>query len=194
MSICRSILWLFLCAFVVLPVTTAETFATFPERRELVSPGGRYVLRTIDPNRAPTEFSGTFHILVLEDRSTGETRRLYDYLYKVAVAWSADRIIVTDYVSRKSARTLVFSADSNVDGYIVDKNHLASLVPASQRTRLRENDHVFVEAVRVDGPILVLRVWGYGTRDPGGFRLSCDYRVDQVTASCRDASARRSHP
>lgn len=45
------------------------------------------------------------------------------------------------------------------------------------RPPLEGNDHVFVEASRLEGDTLFLRVWGYGRRDPKGFRWRCEYRL-----------------
>jgi hypothetical protein len=168
-------------------VASAENFATFPEQKEFASPDKRYVLRSIDPPRGSSDFSGMFHSLILEDRVTGQSRRLYDYLSKVAVAWSGDRIIVTDYVSRRSARALVLSADATSEAYIVDRNDLAGRIPGDQAACLRGNDHVFVEAVRMEDRTLTLRVWGYGAHDRNGFRLDCELNLDQGAASCHQS-------
>lgn len=168
---------------------SAETFTTFPEQRELASPDNRYVVRSLDPPRDPTAFSGAFHSLVLEDRLTGQSRRLYDYLSKVAVAWSGDRIIVTDYVSRRSARALVLSVDPTSDAYMVDRIDLAGRIPGAQAACLRGNDHVFVEAARMEGRTLVLRAWGYGAHDRTGFQFHCKLNLDEGTASCQPGHA-----
>jgi hypothetical protein len=177
------------CGCLAVSVARAEPFVTFPEQKEFVSPDGRYVLRSIDPPRDSSNFSWTFHTLVLEDRVTGKSRRLYDYLHKVAVAWSGNRIIATDYVSRRAARALVFSTAPMADAYLIDSTALADRIPLPLASHLRLNDHVFVEAVRLEGDTLVLRAWGYGAHDPGGFRLACRLNLDQAGAAC-EASAR----
>lgn len=188
MSVSRLWFSIVVCGWLTL-VASAENFATFPEQKEFASPDKRYVLRSIDPPRGPSDFSGAFHSLVLEDRLTGQSRRLYDYLSKVAVAWSGERILVTDYVSRRSARALVLSADPRSDAYIVDRIDLAGRIPGTQAACLRGNDHVFVEAVRMEGRTLTLRVWGYGAHDRNGFRIQCDLNLDQGAASCRQGRA-----
>ena len=185
---------LVVCACLALPVALAEPFVTFPEQKELVSPDGRYVLRSIEPPRDASNFSWIFHCLVLEDRETGKSRRLYDYLHKVSAAWSGHRIIATDYVSRRGARALVFSVDPKADAYIVDRIALADRVPSPLASHLQLNDHVFVEAVRMDGSTLVLRAWGYGAHDPGGFRLACELNLEQATASCREVPRTATSP
>ena len=167
-------------------IACAEPFVTFPEQKELVSPDGRYVLRSVDPPGDPTNFSSSFHALVLEDRVSGKSRRLYDYLHKVAAAWSGNRIVATDYASRRAARALVFSVEPNSDSFIVDRVALADRIPVQLGSHLRFNDHVFVEAIRMEGGTLVLRAWGYGTQDPSGFHLACRLDLEQASATCEE--------
>ena len=84
-----------------------EQFATFPEQKELPSPDGQYVIRSVDWHPAAQQFSGMFHSLFLEERVTGRSRKLCDYVRRVAVAWSGgNRIIVTDYLNPRTSRTL----------------------------------------------------------------------------------------
>jgi hypothetical protein len=168
-----------------------EEFATFPESRELHSPDGRYVIRNVDTNPAPQQFSGVFHSVFLEERATGRSRKLFDYVRRVAVAWSAgNRVIVTDYTNQKNSRALVFSADDSFEPVVVDKRNLEAMLPAPQRDYLNGNDHVFVEASSLKGDALVLRVWGYGARNPEGFRLICQYDLAHSTVSCGEGSQR----
>jgi len=186
MSIHRMWFTAVLCACLLMPVAVAEPFVTFPDQKELASPDRRYVLRSVDPPHDPSAFSSAFHSLVLEDRTTGRSWRLYDYLHKVSAAWSGDRIIATDYVSRRGARVLVFSVDPKADAYIVDRMALADRLPLPLGSQLQFNDHVFVEAARMDGTRLELRAWGYGAHDPGGFHMTCELDLALGTASCRD--------
>lgn len=174
-----------LCACATGTLASGETFVTFPNKSELASPDQRYVLRTIDPVKEPADFTGTFHCLVLENRDTGQKRRLFDYVHRIAVAWSGGRIIATDYFGRKGSRALVFSVDPKADGYVVDRDDLAGRVPALG-VHLRQNDHVFIEAVRVEGELFVLRVWGYGGYDRSGFRFGCTLNLVRGTASCEE--------
>lgn len=168
-------------------MASGETFATFPNQKELASTDHRYVLRSVDPAKEASDFTGTFHSLVLEDRNMGQSRKLFDYVHKIAVAWSDKRVIATDYHGRRGSRALVFSVDPNSDGFIVDRNDLADRVPTIQPL-LSYNDHVFIEAVRVEGSLFTMRVWGYGTRDRNGFRYLCTLNLDRGTASCEEQS------
>ena len=176
-----------LFASTALPFAWAETFATFPNQKELPSADQRYVLRSVDPVKNATDFTGTFHSLVLDDRTTGQARRLFNYVHKIAVAWSGQRIVATDYFGGKGSRALVFSVDPKADGYLVDRDDLAGRVPAIE-PYLRHNDHVFIEAVRVEGSMFVMRVWGYGAHDRMGFRFHCALNLDRGTALCEEKS------
>lgn len=189
----------FVCLLLPLLVCVAlrvfsEDFALFPDRKELRSPDGKYVIRSVERTPQPGEFVGVFRALIVEEIATHKTRVLCDYLGRAAVAWSENNyIIVTDYVGKRTSRALVFSVDQDAGGFVVDKNDLQRRVSASFSEQLRGNQHVFVEAVKVQGGRLSLRVWGYGTHDPRGFRLFCDLELDTGNATCSDAE-RRSDP
>jgi len=163
----------------------AGTFVVFPKAGELASPDGRFVVRNADVKRSAGEFAGTFRSLWLIESATGRSRKLCDYLGVAAVGWSSeDFLIVTQYVSRKSSRVVVFSATDPDISVMLDSGALIQLVPAEMRGSLRENDHVFVEGSRVEEETLYLRVWGYGRRDADGFRWSCTYGLRQGNISC----------
>jgi hypothetical protein len=168
------------------PLVLAQQFTTFPEQKELRSPDGNFVIRSMDQTPAHGDFSGLVRCLILEERSTGVSRKLYDYVGKVAVAWSdSNFIIVTDYVNKRTSRILVFAPARFTDPLILNKSQLAGLLPEAKRVPLLENDHVFVEISRVEGSSLKLRVWGYGRRDRNGFGLRCQYDLNEGTAVCQ---------
>jgi hypothetical protein len=103
------------------------------------------------------------------------------------VAWSGnDFLIVTQYVAKKTSRALVFSTARPDYPVMLDKPTLIRLVPVELRPALRENDHVFIEAWRVDAGKLDLRVWGYGQHDANGFRWRCEYALRGGTVSCNE--------
>jgi len=186
--ICASVVVLLLATQVAL----AEQFSIFPDRPELLSPDGRFRIRSVDHVARPSDFSGVFRSLILEDVASGNTLEFYSYVGRVAVAWSGNNfIIVTDYVSKRTSRVLVFSIDSRADRFAMDKVQLnkvelAALLPSEQKTHLLENDHVYLEVSRVEGSVLILQVWGYGSRDPKGFRLSCHYDLHEGNAACTE--------
>ena len=161
-------------------------FRTFPEQKELLSPDGRYVITSEDAVRDTRNFTGTFHTLFLEDRVSHQRRKLYDYLQRVSVAWDTpEDLIVTDYMTRRSARVLVFSVREPEPIAILDREILSRMIPSELGDHLTRNDHVFLEVVRLEPFTLVFRVWGYGPLDNNGFRLSCEYHWDSNTAVCK---------
>ena len=165
---------------------SAEQFTIFPDRKELRSPDGQYVVRSVDHVARPGAFTGVFRTLVVEEMSSGRVRKLYDYVGRVAVAWSGnDFIIVTDYVNKKTSRAIVFPVALDRDGLVLDKTQLIPLLPEEQYVHLEQNDHVFVEASSVEGRALNLRIWGYGRRDTSGFRYICRYDLILGTAVCK---------
>ena len=173
----------------------ADPFAIFPDQKELRSPDGSFVIRNEELAGARSEFTGMFHALALQRVGGGESRTLYAYVGRVAVAWAGNnQIILTDYVSKRSSRAVLLSTDPNIDAVILDKVRLASLLDWSTGVHLRENEHVFVEAARLDGTDLALTVWGYGSRDPKGFRWDCRYDLNNGRASCREKGEGRGSP
>ena len=165
--------------------TFASPFVVFPKASELVSPDGRYAVRSVDSASAASDFVGTFHSLWLYELATGRSRKLCDYLGVASAAWSSnDVLVITQYVGKRTSRALVFPAVAAQDAILLDSAALIRLLPTELRPPLRENDHVFVEGSRVEQDILYLTVWGYGQRDPNGFRYRCEYSLRQDSLSC----------
>ncbi|HZQ95267.1 MAG TPA: hypothetical protein VFA67_09695 [Candidatus Sulfotelmatobacter sp.] len=159
----------------------------FPKAGQLVSPDGRFVVRTAEHDRTAGDFVGSFRSLWLVEVATGRARKLCDYWGTTMAGWSGeDFLIVTQYMSKKTSRTFLFSA-ANPDAVVVlDTPTLIQLLPPDSRDMLRGNDHVFIEGSRVQGDALYLRVWGYGARDVNGFRWSCSYSIHDGNLSCRE--------
>lgn len=165
--------------------TLASPFVVFPKASELVSPDGRFTVRSVDSPRSTSDFVGTFHSLWIFELATGRSRKLCDYLGVASAAWSSnDFLVVTQYVSKRTSRALVFSASSAQDPILLDKATLIRLIPVELRPALRDNDHVFVEGSRVEEDTLHLTVWGYGTHDASGFRYRCEYALREGLISC----------
>ena len=163
----------------------ASQFVVFPKASELVSPDGRFAVRSVDSQGSASDIGGTFRTLWLFELATGRSRKLCNYLGVASVAWSSnDWLVVTQYVGKRTSRALVFSATAAGDPIMLDKIELTHLVPAELRPSLRENDHVFVEASRLEHDTLYLGVWGYGRRDATGFRWRCEYSLREGTAFC----------
>lgn len=165
--------------------TSATQFVVFPRTSELASPDGRFEVRNTEAGGSPLEFVGTFHSLWLVELSNGRSRKLCDYLGLAAIAWAGnDSLVVTQYVGKKTSRALVFYVTQPDDPVMLDKPTLVRMVPVGLRPTLRENDHVFVEASRVEDNTLYLRVWGYGQHDATGFRWRCEYGLREGTVLC----------
>jgi hypothetical protein len=156
----------------------------FPKAGTLSSPDGRFEVRNAERNGSQKEFIGTSHSLWLVEPATGRARKLCDYLGVAAVAWSGkDFLVVTEYVGRKTSRAWVFPMAAR-EALRFDEPSLIQMVPVELRTTLRENDHIFIEALRVEGETVHLRVWGYGPHDNKGFRWSCTYEMREPRMSC----------
>ena len=169
-------------------VALAEPFVVFPKAGRLPSPNRRFVVLNVDREAPLSEYVGTFHSLVLEETTTGHARKLCDYVGVAAVAWAQNKfIIVTQYLSKRTSRAVIFAADDSRHPVVIDQPQLINSVPITLRPQLRENDHVFVEASRIDGEILTLRVWGYGKHDTAGFRWRCEYSLSEGTITCEEA-------
>lgn len=166
----------------------AGPFVVFPKAGELASPDGRFVVRNTDRQGGASDFVGIFHSLWLVELGTGRSRKLCDYPGVAAVAWSGnDFLLVTQYLSKRASRALVFSAADSQDPILLDKAALLSLVPVELRDVLRENDHLFIEASHMEANTFCFNVWGYGQHDPYGFHWRCQYSLLENTISCTDA-------
>ena len=181
--ICRAALLLLL----VSQAAAAGPFVLFPQARELVSPDRRSIVRNVDAERGATEFVGTFHSLWLTDIATGHSRKVCDYVGTAAVAWSGNEyVVLTQYLSKKSSRALVFPARVEEDPIVLDVSMLSRTAPDGLRESLDKNDHTFVEASRFENKVLYVRVWGYGRRDPSGFRWNCQLESSSGAVTCAD--------
>src|SRR6202140_856207 len=140
------------------PEAYASQFVVFPKASELVSPDGRFAVRSIDSQGSASDIGRTFRALWLFERATGRSRKLCDYLGVASVAWSSnDWLVVTQYVGKRTSRALVLSATAVDDPVMIAKTTLTRLIRAELRPSLRENDHVFVEGSRVEHDTLYLR-------------------------------------
>ncbi len=167
----------------------AAPFVVFPKASELRSEDGRFVVRNTDREAPLSEYVGTFHSLFLEETASGHTRKLCDYVGAAAVGWAKDDfIIVTQYLSKRTSRAVIFAADESRNPVVIDQSLLTNLVPVNLRPQLLGNDHVFVEAWGVEGETLTLRVWGHGRHDVNGFRWQCKYSMLEGAISCEETA------
>ena len=170
----------------------AAPFVLFPKAGELASPDRRFVVRNAEREAESSEFVGTFRSLWLIETATGRSRKLCDYVGVAAVAWTkGDFLVVTQYLTKRTSRALVFSPADLDNPVVLDKPTLIRLVPYELRPALEENDHVFVEASRLEDDVLHLRVWGYGRHDRNGFRWLCEYATWNGATSCTEERGSR---
>jgi hypothetical protein len=163
----------------------AAPFVVFPDAGRLVSPDGRFEVRDAGREAAASEFVGTFHALWLVDVASGRSRKLCDYLGVAAVAWSGnDFVVITQYVGKKSSRALVFATNGADQPVMLDSASLIQMLPIESRAPLRENDHVFIEALRLDHGTFYFHVWGYGKHDWNGFQMNCEYGLSDGNVTC----------
>lgn len=163
----------------------AAPFSMFPKAGRLASPDGHFEVRDADREGSAREFVGVFHSLWLTEVATGRSRKLCDYAGLAAVAWSSnDFLVVTQYLGKKSSRALVFAAAASQEPVVLDIPTLIQMVPVELRPTLRENDHEFVEASRLEGETFYFQVWGYGQHDRNGFHWNCKYGLEDGKVSC----------
>ena len=167
--------------------SAAEPFVLFPKAAELFSPDRRLVVRNQEHPATPGELVGPGRSLWLVDLATHRARKLCNYLGVAAVRWSGnDFVLVTEYVTKKTSRAWVFPVAEGPQPVVLDKPSLVRALPAQLRDVLRENDHVFLEASKVNAGVLLLRVWGYGAHDRNGFRWICGYDLQTGDVHCSE--------
>ena len=162
-------------------------FVVFPKANVLQSPDGRYEVRNDVAHHAATEFTGMFNSLWLVEISTGRSRKLYDYVGVAAIAWlENDFVAVTEYVGTRTSRALVFPLAHLDDPLVLDEPRLSHLLPSDLQSTLRGNEHVFIEASRIEAGKLYFNVWGYGSHDAKGFRWRCEYALEGGKTMCTE--------
>src|SRR4029077_17302382 len=114
----------FVVAFLLVARAGAQQFTTFRDRPELRSPDGRFLIRSVDHAASASDFSGLFRSLVLEETRSGRSWALYNYVTCLGGGGAPGSgnlfIIVTDYVSKRTSRPLVFAIDSRVEPFSVE--------------------------------------------------------------------------
>ena len=164
----------------------AVPFVLFPKAGELLSPDRRFAVRNAERHGSGSDIVvADAQSLWLVELATGRSRKLCSYLGVAAVAWSGnDYVLVTEYVGKKTSRAWLFPVGSRDEAIMLDKPTLTHSIPVEFRETLRQNEHVFVEATRVEHDNLHFRVWGYGSHAGTGFRLECEYSLREEQISC----------
>jgi hypothetical protein len=182
----RILRWVSALVALTIPALAAP-FAVFPQAVQLPSPNGQFIVRNVERQAPLSQLDGSFHSLVLEDKTTGSTRKICDYVGVAAVVWvQNDYLIVNQYLNKRTSRAVIFPVDNTYPSTVIDPSSLIQLVPVPLRPQLRENDHIFVEGSRVDGNLLTLHIWGYGKHDADGFSWRCEYSLPEGVISCKE--------
>jgi len=185
MRFARPVLLSILLAGLVTMQAVSASLVVFPKAARLISPDRRLVVESKDRNGSSAQYVGTFHSLWLTEVATGRSRKLIDYIGLAAVAWSDNEyVVITEYVGRKTSRAMVFPVVEPREPVVLDVSSLIQMIAVEARDTLRGNDHVFIEAVRLQQETFVFRVWGYGQHDPDGFHWNCEYLMSQDKVSC----------
>jgi hypothetical protein len=126
-------------------------FAKFPTKSALLSPDRSHVLRSVD--------NAEDHSIFLTDKSTGLTRKVYDYGRGATVIWSPDnrRFALNDY------------AGSNISEiYIIATDQRTPQLDVGEEIRLKakdlaRGDHEYFGIARwLDGQHVIVHHWGHG--------------------------------
>ncbi len=160
-------------------------FAVFPKAGRLLSPDRRYEVRDASRAGSFSDFAGSFHSLWVFDLAGGQSRKLCDYFGTAAVAWSGNsEILITEYVSKKISRALLFHLLMTEQPIVIDEPTLLRTIDPELRQTIRGNDHVFIEAERIENGTFYFRVWGYGQHDPKEFHWNCQQRPTERMLDC----------
>jgi len=189
-------LYAFVVAILLVAPAGAQRFSTFPDRSELRSPDGRFLIRSVDHAASASDFSGLFRCWCSRKRgvdgrghsiTTSTTSAGWERPGRGIASLLSPTTLASGHPARpgirdRLARRAVLCGASHARQGPV----FAAAPDGAETSTSWGNDHVFVEVSRVEGNALILRVWGYGARDPKGFRFDCQYDPRAGTAACRE--------
>jgi len=170
--------WFALVAFSFCSVISLGGQPTpFPGKQpSVLSPDKQYELINRDADSdADASKLGDNHALFLRDVKTGAEKKIHAYARHIEVFWSPDDrfIAVTDFAASDASVCYIFRL---AEGKMV--NVADALTKALESSGKLKNHHVYFQAVAWQkGPILKVKVSGYGEHDKKGFETSCLYDV-----------------
>jgi hypothetical protein len=140
----------------------------FPAQSLAISPDGHHIVVNVDSDEDP------HHTVFLEDWFLKTRRKLFNYERHVALLWNSDSqlLAVTDYIGSDTSRCSIISVDDKVPPMQALDLLFRQLGEDAKKTLQSQlsNHHAYVEATGWDGPTsVVLKVSGYGERNPAGF-------------------------
>ena len=99
----------------------AQTFRNFPGRKsDLTSPSGRYVIQNVERDE------GRQFVLSLKDKTTGKSRKVYEYGRGASVLWSPDsrHFVIDDGAGSDYTETKIIPVDESAPEIDVQKEIL----------------------------------------------------------------------
>ena len=130
----------------------------------------------MDLREPGSEFSGIFHALWLVETTTGRSRKLCEYVGVAAVAWSEkDSLMVTQYLSNKTSRALIFATTSTQEPVVLDVPTLIRMVPVELRPGAAGKRSCLRGGFTAAGRDLLFS--GVGIRSTRSKRLSLELRI-----------------
>jgi hypothetical protein len=166
----------------------AQQFAVFPDRKELRSPGGRFVIRSVEHCRKALRAQRRVPIVDPGGYDNGDLARPLSLPWPCGRRPGANFIIVTDYASKRTSRALIFRIDQPNEYTIIDKPHLTAQLPAQFRPHFDGNDHVYLEGVEDRRRYSDTPGVGVPNSRQAGFRSPCGYHLNERRASCGEPS------
>jgi len=156
------------------PFPGKQTSLISPDKqRELVN-------RDADNDSGVVRLGGN-HSLFLREAKTGMETRIHTYNRHIEASWSPDGrfVAVTDFAASDESVCFIYRV---ADGKLVRLTD--ALKEVLSGTDKLKNHHVYFRAETwQNGPILKVKVSGFGDQDPKGFETWCLYDVarDQAT-------------
>jgi hypothetical protein len=153
-----------------------QTFRNFPGRKsDLTSPNGRYVVQNVERDEEPR------FVLSLKDKTTGKSRKVYEYGRGASVLWSPDsrHFAIDDAAGSDYTQTKILPVDENAPEIDVQKEIVdtAKAVPGGHHK-------YFYVAYWIDSRRVVIYHWGYGGELPDGFCECYVYRLNGPVRKC----------
>lgn len=155
----------------------SQVSRNFPDKKsEIVSPDGQYLVENVDHHEEYT------HVLFLKNKTTGETRQVYEYTRGASVVWSPDsrHFAIDDGAGSDYTETKILSVDESVPEIDVQKE-----IRDKMNVNVPSGHHeYFYVAYWIDARRVVVYHWGYGGDDPNGFCECYVYRLNGRVYKC----------
>jgi hypothetical protein len=164
-------LFLIVTAVVFACQSSAQTSARFPgSKSHLVSPDGHYVIHNVDREQEPQ------HAIFLKDKTTGSSRKVYEYGRGASVVWSPDsrHFAINDHAGSDYTETSIFSVNE-LDQKIDAQDAIFRFDKRMQnRVTLVGWGHDYFGVVRwLDAERVMVRHWGHNDEPPLGSFCDC---------------------